>query len=498
MKEYIVYSLAVFLPLGALMSLLLRKQGLLYKHIVIIVGFSLMVIISFPLAIKTMGWMFSLFFYVAILSVLIWYLLNGPEGAEPEVYSEEIVLDLSAIKDPTMKEIKTVQGMLDEARFGNIAEKVGDRLVKTGAGLEPYAEFQQVEFQFEEELYGVDTQAPGYTPDKEYAGYEEPDNNGSQSGPERSYLDKWVDHHMEYQREDSRPEEYPQTDNFPVPPAVRPAQGTTATPLRPVLYKEEPVIVAYEPEWLSKTDDTSSGLEPETGEKELDYAVEPALDRHVPAGEILPREEEQFSIDDGLGEEALAPSAGAIAEQAHEQAEDMTAPARLLTAEDDSGPGIEYEETAENASGTEGPMVLAEEYERASEARPNEEETIARKRQVDYHIDHGFAAKFAAGWEAAAYHFEEALDMAEDAELRYLVVNELAYIYREEGLYKRSLELLQGYLNQEAPADRAAVEIGSQIRYFALLADELERFGKPGLPYAMVPRMIRMNVDSAM
>lgn len=98
----------------------------------------------------------------------------------------------------------------------------------------------------------------------------------------------------------------------------------------------------------------------------------------------------------------------------------------------------------------------------------------------------------------AASSFEQAMALAESAELRYLLVSELAYIYREQGFYERSHELLAAYLELDAPADFERQEVIRQIRYVELLMAELDRIGQPRLPYARVPRLIRMNVESAM
>lgn len=443
MREYIVYSLAVFLPLGALMSLLLRKQGLLYKHISIIVGFSLMVIISFPVAIKSMGWMFSLFFYVAILCVLIWYLLNGPEGAEVQVYTEEVVLDLSSIKDPTMKEIKTVQGMLDEAQYGIPADWVGDRLVRTGNGHLNQSVYRQDEFDFEEE--------PEYEEKLQTA--EQPAGEPDEASTEWLYMEKLVDHHKELEAREKQAQ-FGQ-DSLTVVPVSSPELEWVYESEVDIRKEKEAVIQErFEPE--ETPEEWTETLPDELPEERLEE-----LPGELP--EALPEEkqDEWFEeMPEELPEELIAgealkdiPAAEAYAEQPYET------PPEPYSGGLDSG---------------------------------------QRKQSVDQHIEEGFAAKFQEGWAVAAYHFEEALNLADDPELRYLVVNELAYIYREEGFYHRSIELLQAYIEQESPQGAAAEEIEGQIRYYSILADELERFGKPRLPYAMVPRMIRMNVESAM
>lgn len=77
MREYIIYVILVFLPIGAIMTYLLQREGVSRRNIIIVVIISWLIIITFPLSIAKMGTFIGLLTYIAAILVMTRYLLGN-------------------------------------------------------------------------------------------------------------------------------------------------------------------------------------------------------------------------------------------------------------------------------------------------------------------------------------------------------------------------------------------------------------------------------------
>src|SRR5665647_1175924 len=96
MREYIIYSAIIFLPIGAIMSFQLSREGLMAKFIAVIMVASLGIIISFPIALQRLGLFAALLLYALLLLALTWYFLKSLQSDEGTLASTE---DRSIIED---------------------------------------------------------------------------------------------------------------------------------------------------------------------------------------------------------------------------------------------------------------------------------------------------------------------------------------------------------------------------------------------------------------
>lgn len=96
MKEYILYVILIFIPIGSLMVYLLRKDGLPGKYINIILILSLFIILSFPICMERLGRPASVLIYILVLAALCMYLLKARIGA----FTMSIAPELAASSQP--------------------------------------------------------------------------------------------------------------------------------------------------------------------------------------------------------------------------------------------------------------------------------------------------------------------------------------------------------------------------------------------------------------
>lgn len=98
MREYIFYATLIFLPIGYIMSLLLSREGLIKKHIIIFVSIAMIMILIFPISAERMGILYTSLVYFSLLFIIAWYfvktnqlnyLYNLEETAFAEEFSKE-------------------------------------------------------------------------------------------------------------------------------------------------------------------------------------------------------------------------------------------------------------------------------------------------------------------------------------------------------------------------------------------------------------------------
>jgi len=79
MREYLIYSVLVFIPVAAAMYFLLRRELTSNRDIAIIIGLAFLIIVNFPFIIQKLGWIKAVIVYLLILYGLILYLVKRIE-----------------------------------------------------------------------------------------------------------------------------------------------------------------------------------------------------------------------------------------------------------------------------------------------------------------------------------------------------------------------------------------------------------------------------------
>lgn len=77
MREYIMYVILVFLPIGAVMAYLLHREGVSRRNISMVVIISWLIIVTFPLIIAKLGTFIALLTYIVVILVMTRYLLGN-------------------------------------------------------------------------------------------------------------------------------------------------------------------------------------------------------------------------------------------------------------------------------------------------------------------------------------------------------------------------------------------------------------------------------------
>ncbi|MGI5922012.1 MAG: hypothetical protein ACOX6I_09795 [Syntrophomonadaceae bacterium] len=76
MREYLLYSILTFLPVGCIMSLFLRREGLGKKHIITFVTLALIMVIIFPITAERLGIFNTGSIYALLMLTISWYFIK--------------------------------------------------------------------------------------------------------------------------------------------------------------------------------------------------------------------------------------------------------------------------------------------------------------------------------------------------------------------------------------------------------------------------------------
>ena len=96
MREYILYVILAFCPIGACMLWLLQKEGLAKKNILLIILSSLLMIVFFPIIMHRLGAYVSFVAYLLLVVFIVFYLLR-PEG-EHYLQAESVARDIARFR----------------------------------------------------------------------------------------------------------------------------------------------------------------------------------------------------------------------------------------------------------------------------------------------------------------------------------------------------------------------------------------------------------------
>lgn len=88
MREYIIYAILIFLPLGFFMAYFLNKQGFNKKQIICFTIAALAAVILFPISAARMGTTPTGIIFVFILALLSWQIMKAEQSAKDEEVGE--------------------------------------------------------------------------------------------------------------------------------------------------------------------------------------------------------------------------------------------------------------------------------------------------------------------------------------------------------------------------------------------------------------------------
>lgn len=112
-------------------------------------------------------------------------------------------------------------------------------------------------------------------------------------------------------------------------------------------------------------------------------------------------------------------------------------------------------------------------------------------------VKESFNAKEGGGLALSADLLKEALTRTDDISLKSLIYTELTSIYKEMGMYREAVELLEFFLteNYSKVSSHFLKHFKQQILYLQTLDDLLQKTEQPGLPFSSVPRLIKVRAE---
>jgi len=435
MKEYILYVILIFIPIGGLMIYLLRKDGLPGRYINIILLLSLLIILSFPISMERLGRPVSLMIYILVLAAMAWCLLKARVGS----FALSMVPELPTANQPSS--VNTA--LLEPSR---LVSESNDSLLSVVEPTATEAAEKIIGNEKPEPVPGGQSEESPLIPGETRA-----DGAGGLAAPAGD------NEQLPVQVLESSPAIVPDKITSDWDEAKVIAEPHEAAD---EAGKEAGVDISERQSLLATTARENQPVEKD-GE---------ALIIAVP----LPTELQQSDGDTG---EPLTPeSTDTVSVQQNEtdsELEQMKEASAVLTA------------------------VSGDTIESFSSDPPDKEaaDTNADEDRLISLIDYAFACRSADLAEAARC-FEEAWHLTSDYELKYLLTVELAEIFKESGWYKKAASMLDSFIALPNHKSDIINEISRQFDYISLLAAELERLGISDLPVSRIPRWVRLKVDA--
>jgi|GEM_PF-6985040 len=206
---------------------------------------------------------------------------------------------------------------------------------------------------------------------------------------------------------------------------------------------------------------------------------EPAEESRA-APELETLEEELLTMED-IAKAVDEPAVGEAVPELDETLEFSAAEPPAQLPEPEAEPGVFAEEEREE--------------ETAQQADEPEYAGAIELEELNRWIDQGFHHKSNGDVPAAIYAFVQAWNRVYDRELKYLITLELVELYKECGYYNYAEQVLGNYLELGGYKSDIIYEINRQLDGIRFLATELTRLGMTGVPWAQVPRWIRMELE---
>lgn len=117
--------------------------------------------------------------------------------------------------------------------------------------------------------------------------------------------------------------------------------------------------------------------------------------------------------------------------------------------------------------------------------------------QVAACLDRGFAFKEKGDLQAALLEFSKAWQETGDYELGFLLTLEIFDLYRITGNYAEAERTVTAFAGKAGNIPAIMKEIGLRIKWIKLLRNELAYLGITEMPYAQLPRWVKLKVAEA-
>ncbi len=457
MKEYILYVILIFIPIGGLMVYLLRKEGLPGRYINIILWLSLLIILSFPISMEKLGKSVALIIYLLLLAAMTWYLLRARIGRlalsmEPEFSTPTRINSVNTAFLETARPLPENNDIRPE----------GAKLITLG---EAEAAISN------ENDAGDEVRADDMAPAEKIGSAENPAPAPEEQSEELLLIPERV-------REDETAESAVMPEDSRQLPAS--AEEPTAA--------ASPDGVGYELKPGAEPHETADEADKEAG---VDLSERQSL-LAIITGESRPNVQDEAVLTD---------IASLPAEEQPGHAGDGEP---LIPGSADAASGYEGWTDYELTQVEEAPAVLDivadDTVETGTPDLPDQKTAdinAVAEEQVINLIDNAFACR-SVNLDEAVRCFEEAWHLTSDYELRYLLTVELVEIFKESGGYQKAASILDSFIALPGHKSDIINEISLQLDYINLLAAELERLGIGDLPVSRIPRWVRLKVDAEM
>lgn len=467
MKEYLLYAILIFVPVGTLMEFFLRREGLVLKFRLILEVFSLAIIISFPVLINRLGMWYAVFIYLASIFALSWYFLRVSQG--PSWYLRQ---SSSADSD----EVFATERLIENNVVRTLGEIEDEMLLQKNLDIT----FLDIEAGNPVMPEGLPEETESTKTDNIHI--PEPDSLESIAGESGTIMI-----HDGQELKENLASEPTQGDEAKESTGADETgvdeEASSAAADETNLNRKENAVQA-EVEITAGNDNSADDLDEEQQlDIEHDFS-EAAITEPLPAelnseqvtsGQEMVQEasrNEEPTPDDNKNEKNDQSPAEKEMQSVKDQTESAAEP--NLTEEVPAAIMIDQSETNEKA-------ILLDQLA----AEPN----------LDALIENGFTSKQAQRYLEAIQFFNAAAEIAADEELKYLLTMEMVELLKEAGSYVQAEQVL--FLSSIGKAYKRTDiidKINRQLSYIRFLAVELDRLGLSNTPIADVPSEVKTSI----
>lgn len=472
MREYIVYTILVFFPIGILMNYLLRRQGLIFKYRVAIITASLAIIISFPILMGNLGLPMALVLYFSAILVLTWFFIKATQSPawylEREVSTSDEVFASKRLVDKT--KVQTVADFEDAAGIEEL--KTSNLSVSESSVPETNVNRDNDEIipnrdNFPKNLVPaveVNSVSESIQDDASNDGTLILDNVTELSTLPDQILSVQVNLEESAALEPNFEETY-QTDNLAEAEADHVPNADKQ--------------IAADNFAASENFNVVKDLETLTDEP-LKIALNEATAQETVAvgdigGDELTNSSDNITRDD---EDDILPILPDLSPTNDSNA--------ILSAENEPGRSDEPGEKIKGLINIDNIMETSETADDNNLRRKDE--------RVNQLIDQAFKLKKAQYTAQALECLAQALEITSDEDLSYLLLMEMVNIYKDMGRYNQAEELLFASIGKAYRRTDIIDAIKRQLSYIRMLSFELDRLGLANTPISEVPRLVRKNV----
>lgn len=436
MLEYIIYAGIIFIPIGYLLSLLLRRAGLSNKHIIVFLAMALLMIMSFPVTAERVGVFITGTIYVIFLIGFSWYLFKTKqfnylhEPASDGLGNDDVLIPV------VMTEMAAANDDSDMATYAtdSLSAEIEDKATELGSTSDEVTEEPQL---------GTDQDSESSVLPENEIDQSQSQITHSGSVESKPGTEQITEELILPENEDHKSKSEPITGGVPEDiklesePTI---DGSAATK------NKEDLAVDNSSIYIDNIEKADKANEAETKEENIN----PAEIKEQPDNIDFDRSDQVIaSVDEAIYQDIVDPQINVAADAEEEEMVDQI-----------------------NDKGTE---------------KEQEQEVITL-------IDSGFAFKHLGMTLQVVHKFEEALAITQSSELKYLLTMELVENYKDLGRYNDARKVLEDVLRGNPDNVAIIKQVNNNLVYLSILANELEKLGAPETPVSMVPRWVRLKV----